>query len=333
MSFLFSFWNKPIDASLYLPKIGIFSDLSPPLISGLSDLTYNDGTNDFVSTSRISPLIGKYISVTGNTGLWADGTNGYDLFIWANQVYFESGSAAGGTVPGLTYADSTIIDGQASVDSSSGGNGGSGGSGGGGGSASDVNGGPIAGGGGSYFGDAGSKGLFDGSSTPGDGGPGSTAAAMASNPFTTLIGGANSNGDVPTQPGCGAAGNGGGVDFIDGNSIGGSGGGGGGGSYVGVVCREFIGPAGHSGIYAVGGNGGSNSGGPSDMEANGGGGGVIEVFAVKYTGSLVPVISGGGGYPSGTPGADGTFRIYELNKAGNVILATHTNPLDTWDNT
>lgn len=328
MQFPFSYWKQN---GIYLPQVGPFAGLTPPLVSSLSDLNINDNLNHFTDSSLSNPIKVKNLTVSNSSGFWSLAPR-YSIFIWADTVQVDSGSAIGSSVPGLIYNDGSSIDGFQGINDGTntyGGYGGAGGSGGGGGSSCspDTASGSV-GGVGSYNGMSGNDGIGEGDfGHPGAGGFGSGASDMSGNSFTTLFGGTSGNGNPATQAGIGAAGDAGTVNFF-----GATGGGGAGGAYTCIICRSFIGPAGTAGIYAAGGAAGTDSGDFSIDETAGGGGGVIELFAIRYTGSFVPLNSGGAGSYGTLNGSSGPYRIYELDKIGTSILATHTNELDTWNN-
>lgn len=319
-----------------LPRVGPFSDLAPVKISSLSDITYN-GTH--LSPTRTSPIVAKTITI-GPAGLFSD--NNF-LWIWCDKMICPDGTAILATettnFPAINGTDAV-----GGCPTYNGGNGGSAAAGAGGGW-SQVASGAIPdhpyGGAGSTNGGNGadgqaSVGCFSGD--PGLGGTGNGATMLAGNPFSFPVGGTSTDGNVSTLGGIGAAGSGGlSPGPCGGVIVSGGGGGGAGGGMVVVVCNEIV----TVGAYAAGGNAGlsSSTGGfcctppPPEIYPGGGGGGGIFFFAKKYPGLSIGHFANDGGLNElGSRGATGPIRIYEINHAGTIITATHTDPNDSWNN-
>lgn len=322
---------------VFLPNVGPTADLGLVDARTLPNLGPADVASfafNYFTVSRTSPLKRNIINLNGSFAAVVpnpSGGHGYSMFVWANVCNVGPGQGLGSANSDMPpFPDGTQINGAtgSSVPTMTGGNGGSGGAGGAGGVGDDdaVGFGPTNG---NAAGGNGSNGPQSGAGVGGTGGKGSCAFDLAGSPWTPFsVGGASGDGNVSTQVGCGAGGQSGGTPDGPNDA---QGGGGSGASYVSIVCRTFGGTGpGTQGIFSQGGRGGNDAQDLGLLESFGGGGGIIEIFAMSYDGSFVPFVDGGSG-SFGTPSAGGDFRIYEVAHDGTTILATHTDASDTWN--
>lgn len=336
--FPFSFWkHASATAPNYLPNVGPTSDLGLVDANTLPNMGPGDVVGfayNFFTVTRTAPLKRNIINLNGSFAAIApdpSGGNGYSMFVWCDTFNIGPGQGIGSSYDGAPYPDGSSIDGAAGFQDSgvmAGGRGGSGGSGGGGGNADNAGVGLNATPG-SLDGTNGSDGQSSAAGEVGPGGRGTGANDLDGSPWTPFsVGGNNGSGVSSTFMGVGAGGQSGGTpDTFNPEA---AGGGGCGGAYLAIVCNTFGGTGpGTAGLVARGGNGASSFNETSE-ESMGGGGGVIEVFCKSYDGSFVPFLDGGQG-SMGSPADAGTFLLYELNSLG-AIIATHTDPTDTWNN-
>lgn len=317
----------------FLPRVGPFSD--SPLIrcNSLPNMGPADVVGfawNFFKVSRTAPLRRNIINLSGTfAAVVPDPSDGfgYSMFVQAHTINIGPGQGFGTAQNGMAdFPDGSRIAGLIG-DLGFGGQAGFGGAGGAGGNA-DGNMVGLTAQNGSNSGGNGPTGQQTGSGVGGGAGRGTGASDLAGSPWVPFaVGGGDGSGNVSILPGIGAAGKSGSTPNNIDNYMGGSGSG---GSYCGLVCWVFggSGPA-SQGIIVQGGDGAADY--QSDtQETFGGGGGILELFTAHYDGSLAAFCQGGTG-SLGTPAISGDFRIYELNRNG-IIIATHTNAADTWNN-
>lgn len=321
----------------YLPNVGPTADLGLVDANTLPNMGPADVASfafNYFTVSRTSPLKRNIINLNGSFAAVVpnpSGGHGYSMFVWANVCNVGPGQGLGSANSDMPpFPDGTQINGaQGSITSVMvGGDGGSGGAGGAGGNGDDAAVGLVSVNGNNAGGDA-SPGSQSGSGVAGLGGKGSGAFDLTGSPWTPFaVGGTSGDGNVSTQAGCGAGGQSAGTPDGPADA---SGGGGSGAAYVSIVCRTFGGTGpGTQGIFAQGGRGGSDQQDLGISESFGGGGGIIEIFAMSYDGSFVPFVDGGSGSLS-TPAGAGDFRIYEVAHDGITIIAVHTDASNTWN--
>lgn len=297
-------------ADAYLPQVAIYSDLTPPLVSSLSDIVYS--SSQAIVSSRTNPIKAKKITI--NAGVVLTSAD-YSIWLWADEIVFNGTCNVSGSAGFIGSISCTWVGG-------SGGPGGGGGGGGGAtGSCSPADGGRGGTGGDGQQGDAG-----DCSSTGGDGGLGYRNTYDLGNPYTLPLGG---DGGGSAAAGAGTRGAGGGGEGgpafggICGGSVGG--GGGAGAGFIGAIARKIIG--GTATLLANGGAGGDAIAGNSGYP---GGGGVILLGAIQYdNGIAFQVDPAAGGCCSFAQ--QGNYRILELDSLGTTILATHDGSGGTWN--
>lgn len=316
-------------SNLYLPAVDIYSDQTPPLISGLPDITY-DCMGSLLTSSRTSPILGNHVSFAAGFQYQPIDFTSWSVWIWCNILTIEGNIDASGSI-----GEAAFIDFCSCIPTGYGGTGGSGGSGGGGGAISNVVG---ANGGNGGSGNDGSPGNADTigccANYPGNGGGGTGLTYMAGSPYSPpsggngggaggCAGGGGSGGSGYGGGGAGGAANGGFPSLVAGGGAGGGAGG------LFIVCNELYG----TGLLSADGGSGGLGAGSGGMQGFPGGGGSIYAAAKKYGATLslsvqAPIFCG-----CGSPADNGNYRFGEINHAGTAVTVYHNNVNTSWDNT
>ena len=290
---------------LILPRVGPFASFASIDVTTLPNLALGNGFQTLSVDDTTHPAKYQNVTLSAST-VWRslEKTN----VIWANKI--------------TGVSDGSFIGFEG--DPGNGDDGGSGTSGGGGGGAAEEG---ENGWNGGSAGVAGDSGGFDNNGGQGFG--------QDWNSFAFEFGQGGDGGDGGESPTLGAnfgnlgsgdsfgnagGGGGGGAGTIDDG-----GGGGGGGPLIAVICNQLLG---FGTFFAKGGYGFPtefmDSGG-----GGGGGGGVIYVATKKYSGTWDADVSGGNA-DFGVIGGNGQARIYEITRAGILVLRDFS---ESWDNT
>lgn len=283
---------------IYLPQVGIFSDLGKVPVRSLPDITVSSNSTAPAMT-RTSPLMANTLTINSNVRYDAPSTDAF--WIWCNILVFNSAAQ-------IRCINGVITNGSDGFDGASGGGAGAAVSGTGFGGGSDGNNGSNGGGnlGGTGYGQTYMAGIPFTVPDGGDGGPGNSSGPN--------LGGAGGLG------GAGAGGGGGGSA----GSVSSTGGGGGpGGRFIGIVCNQILGTSGQ--IRSVGSNGRYPTSGDLSLRGGPGGGGSAAIFTRKYNNVITTQAFTGPGTAT-----DGSGIIYSIASDDSLSVESFAG---NWDYT